>query len=118
MLQEVIEHQRELFLQREDWQGRPGGLYAYFAGEDDGDVLAASSGLEFRPVRVAFGEVMRWDADALAHFRATDLAGRMSRLTYPEPFAPDAAGHGDETRHDDDLHDRSEPNPESARISW
>ncbi|MCA9710616.1 MAG: hypothetical protein KDK70_32540, partial [Myxococcales bacterium] len=74
VLQEVIEHQRELFLRREDWQGRPGGLYAYFAGEDDGDVLAASSGLEFRPVRVAFGEVMRWDADALAHFRATDLA--------------------------------------------
>lgn len=74
VLQEVIEHQRAMFLDREDWQGRPGGLYAYFAGEDPADELAASSGFEFRPVRVGFGEVMGWDAEGLEHFRGTDLA--------------------------------------------
>ena len=49
---------------------------------------------------------------------ATDLASRISRLTYPEPFAPDTAGHGDEPRHSADLHHQREPNRESARISW
>lgn len=74
VLGEVIDHQRELFLTREDWQGRPGGIYAYFAGEDQGDELAATAGLEFRPVRLSFGEILGWDEQALAHFRATDLA--------------------------------------------
>jgi hypothetical protein len=74
VLQEVMEHQRALFLEREDWQGRPGGVYAYFAGEDDGDVLAAASGLEFRPVRVSFSEVLGWGAEELERFRSTDLA--------------------------------------------
>lgn len=48
---------------------------------------------------------------------ATDLAGRLSRLTYPEPFYRDAAGHDDEPRHNDSPHHQSEPNRESARIS-
>jgi hypothetical protein len=74
VLQEVIAHQRELFLAREDFQGRPGGVYSYFAGEDDGDVLAAASGLEFRPVRVPFTALLAWDEPAIEHFRRTDLA--------------------------------------------
>lgn len=75
VMDEVMEHQREFFLTREDWQGRPGGLYAYFAGEDEADEIAAASGLEFRPVRVSFSEVLTWDAEQLEHFRQTDLQG-------------------------------------------
>jgi len=74
VLEEVIEHQRALFLTQPDVAGRPGGLYAYFAGEDAGDEIAAASGLEFRPVRVPFAEVMRWDAAELDRFATTDLA--------------------------------------------
>lgn len=83
VLEEIIDHQRELFLQREDWQGRPGGIYAYFAGEEEGDELAAAAGLEFRPVRVPFAEVLRWDEAELTHFRQTDLAAlRQASLAY------------------------------------
>lgn len=57
VLGEVIEHQREMFLERRDFRGRPGGLYAYFAGEEAVDVAAAGTGMEFRPVRVAFEAV-------------------------------------------------------------
>jgi len=74
VLQEMMEAQRELFLEREDWKGRPGGIYAYFAGEDDGDVLAAASGLEFRPVRVPFSEVIGWSEEEIEKLRGTDLA--------------------------------------------
>ncbi len=74
VVQQVMDHQRAMFLEREDWQGRPGGLYAYFAGEDEADVIAAASGFEFRPVRVSFAEAASWDAEAIAHFRSTDLA--------------------------------------------
>lgn len=98
VVQEIIEHQRELFLRREDFRGRPGGVYAYFAGEEQGDELAAASGLEFRPVRVSFGEVLDWDEEAMAHFRATDLAalheaaeayeGWRARLVALQPVVP------------------------------
>ncbi|MCX4244148.1 hypothetical protein [Paraliomyxa miuraensis] len=81
VLQEVMEHQRELLLRREDFQGRPGGIYAYFAGEDHGDRIAAESGMEFRPVRVAFSEVMRWDQAAIDHFRRTDLLALQQAAT-------------------------------------
>ncbi len=101
VLQETMEHQRSMFLDQLDWQGRPGGLYAYFAGEDEGDELAANSGLEFRPVRVSFAEVMRWDADALAHFRQTDLAAlREAAGTYEalgarlDALAPEVPAEG------------------------
>ncbi len=100
VLHELMEHQRALFLEREDWRGRPGGIYAYFAGEDDADVLAAGSGLEFRPVRVAFRDVLGWDLAAISHFRATDLAalreaaaaysGWRARLEAIEPRVPEA----------------------------
>ncbi len=73
ILEEVMEHQREFFLEREDWQGRPGGLFSYFAGEDQADEIAASSGFEFRPVRVPFKTVLGWDAEALSAFEATDV---------------------------------------------
>ncbi|MCH9682828.1 MAG: hypothetical protein K0V04_15435 [Deltaproteobacteria bacterium] len=98
--EEVIEHQRMLFLERQDWQGRPGGLFAYFAGEDEADAIAAASGFEFRPVRVSFSEVASWDAEAMAHFRSTDLAalqeaatayeGWTARLTALEAEVPQA----------------------------
>lgn len=99
VLTEMMDHQREWFLEREDWQGRPGGLYSYFAGEDEGDVLAAASGLEFRPVRVPFSEVLTWEPEQLEHFRATDLAaieeaaaayeGWLVRLSALVPAVPD-----------------------------
>lgn len=74
VLEELIDHQRALFLDAADWEGRPGGIYAYFAGEDDADLIAATTGIAFRPVRVGFDRVLRWSADDIAHFRATDLA--------------------------------------------
>ncbi len=70
ILEELMEHQRELFLERKDWQGRPGGVFTYFAGEDQGDEIAAASGFEFRPVRVPFSTVRRWDEEALRTFEA------------------------------------------------
>ncbi len=73
VLEELMEHQREFFLEREDWQGRAGGLYTYFAGEDQGDEIAAASGFEFRPVRVSFSDVLGWDGEQLSAFEDTDL---------------------------------------------
>ncbi|MBV1861486.1 MAG: hypothetical protein KUG77_23910 [Nannocystaceae bacterium] len=74
VLGEVMEHQREFFLERTDWQGRPGGLFSYFAGEDQADEIAAASGFEFRPVRVPFSTVHDWDSELLGAFEAGDLA--------------------------------------------
>lgn len=71
---DVISHQSAFFLDREDVLGRPGGLYAYFAGEDPADEIGAATGFEFRPVRVAFRDVLAWDDELAATFRATDLA--------------------------------------------
>jgi len=73
ILEEVIEHQREFFLERPDWQGHPGGLFAYFAGEDESDGLAIAGGMEFRPIRVPFATVLSWDAADRSHFEDTDL---------------------------------------------
>jgi hypothetical protein len=70
----LMEYQAATFLAAEDFAGRPGGLYAYFAGEDQADRIAAEVGFEFRPVRVDFGEVLEWSQDEIEQFRATDLA--------------------------------------------
>lgn len=101
VLEELMEHQRELFLEREDWQGRPGGLFTYFAGEDQGDEIAAASGFEFRPVRVPFSTVRNWDEEALRTFETADLdaldesaalhhewADRLEALDVPVPGQP------------------------------
>ena len=74
VLTDVMDHQRQWFLERADFQGRPGGLYSYFAGEDQADEIAAASGFEFRPVRVSFATVNSWKDDALDLFEQTDLA--------------------------------------------
>lgn len=71
---DVISHQSAFFLDREDVLGRPGGLYAYFAGEDPADEIGAATGFEFRPVRVAFRDVLAWDDELAATFVVTDLA--------------------------------------------
>lgn len=71
---DVISHQSAFFLDREDVLGRPGGLYAYFAGEDPADEIGAATGFEFRPVRVAFRDVLAWDDELAATFRVSDLA--------------------------------------------
>ncbi len=42
VLTELMEHQADCFLTREDWSGRPGGLYTYFAGQDQADIIAAT----------------------------------------------------------------------------
>lgn len=73
IMTELVAHQREFFLEREDYRGRPGGLFSYFAGEDQADIIAAQSGFEFRPVRVSFDDVMTWDRAQIDHFRRTDL---------------------------------------------
>jgi len=74
VLDEVMAHQADDFLTREDWDGLPGGLYAYFAGEDPADEIAAASGLGFRPVRVAFRTVLTMSQGDVDRFVATDLA--------------------------------------------
>ena len=73
VLTELMDHQSELFLERDDYSGRKGGLYPYFAGEDPADDLAAQVGFEFRPVRVPFKTVAAWTDDEVAHFEKTDL---------------------------------------------
>jgi hypothetical protein len=70
----LMDHQKDSFLDRKDWQGAAGGLYAYFAGEDPADEIAAVSGFAFRPVRVAFREVSRWNEKQIKHFKETDIA--------------------------------------------
>jgi len=57
VLTEVMAHQKAVFLDHVDHRGLPGGLYAYFAGEDPADEIAAVTGFEFRPVRVSFRKV-------------------------------------------------------------
>ncbi len=74
VMSDVMYHQTDFFLDRADILGRPGGLYAYFAGEDPADEIAAASGFEFRPVRVGFRDVLAFDDDLAATFGATDLA--------------------------------------------
>lgn len=74
VMTELIDHQEQLFLTALDYAGKPGGIYAYFAGEDDADVIAVATGIAFRPVRVAFEQLLKWSADDIAHFRGTDLA--------------------------------------------
>ena len=87
VLEEAMEHQRELFLEREDWQGRPGGIYTYFAGEDQGDEIAAASGFEFRPVRVSFNTVLGWERSQLSAFEASDLAALDEAATLHHDWA-------------------------------
>ncbi len=84
VLQDVMTLQQSQFIDAKDWQGLPGGRYAYFAGEDPADEIAAVTGFEFRPVRVAFTVVNGWDLDQIKHFRATDL----------KAFADIEAAHG------------------------
>lgn len=71
---EVVAHQADFFLTREDHRGLPGGLYFYFAGEDPADEIAESTGLGFRPLRPSFAEAAGWSDAEESHFRATDLA--------------------------------------------
>ena len=73
VLDAVMAEQAEDFLTREDWDGRPGGLYAYFSGEDPADELAAASGIGFRPVRLSFRAVLTMSQGDLDRFTATDL---------------------------------------------
>jgi hypothetical protein len=101
VLFETISHQSAFFLDREDVLGRPGGIYAYFAGEDPADEIGAATGFEFRPVRVAFRDVLAWDDELVATFRGTDLtalteaegvyAGGRSRLEAVRAAIPEDA---------------------------
>jgi len=73
VLTDVMAAQSAAFLTTLDFRGRPGGLYTYFAGEDPADELGARSGLEFRPVRLAFRDVAGLNAADLARFQSLDL---------------------------------------------
>lgn len=86
VLGEVMEHQREFFLERVDWRGRPGGLYTYFAGEDQADVIAAATGLEFRPVRVPFDTVRGWGEPDLTIFERSDLVALAEAVQAYRPW--------------------------------
>jgi hypothetical protein len=86
VLGEVMEHQREFFLERVDWQGNPGGLYTYWAGEDQADVIAASSGLAFRPVRVPFDTVRGWGEPDLTIFAESDLVALAEAVQAYRPW--------------------------------
>ncbi|MEM6289941.1 MAG: hypothetical protein AAGA54_01710 [Myxococcota bacterium] len=103
VMEELMDHQREFFLERADWEGRVGGLYTYFAGEDQADEIAAASGFEFRPVKVPFDTVSGWGEELLEPFEASDVvaleeaatlnhawADRLDALvpTVPEPGLP------------------------------
>jgi len=71
---EVMAQQEAAFLTTLDFRGRPGGLYTYFAGEDPADELGARSGLEFRPVRLAFRAVAGLNAAELERFFTIDIS--------------------------------------------
>ncbi len=85
IMNEVIEHQVDYFLNRRDYRGMAGGLYFYFAGEDPADEIAESIGLGFRPIRPSFSEVVSWSQQAQSDFRDSDLkALRDADLFYSE----------------------------------
>ncbi|MCB9638397.1 MAG: hypothetical protein H6727_05735 [Myxococcales bacterium] len=69
----LMEHQKTYLMLRKDWRGLEGGLYAYLAGEDPADEIAAVTGFEFRPVKVSFREVSKWNAKQIKHFQDTDV---------------------------------------------
>ncbi len=103
LLHDVIERQVDDFLHAEDWSGRKGGFYAYFAGEDPADDLARGTSLAYRPMRVSFDRVLRFTDAELHAFRNTDLA-RLERaaaayaewaaqLREIEPSVPNAGRH-------------------------
>ena len=74
VLEEAMAFQVDTLLEREDFSGRAGGLYAYLAGEDPADVIAAQTGFEFRPVRLAFSKVLAFTDAQAAKLESGDLA--------------------------------------------
>ncbi|MBL8785932.1 MAG: hypothetical protein JNJ59_13610, partial [Deltaproteobacteria bacterium] len=74
VLKDVMERQRQAFLEAVDFRGRPGGLYVYFAGEDPADEIGARSGLEFRPVRIPFRDLAGMFESERQAFEGRDLA--------------------------------------------
>ena len=73
LLKALMKHQKDYLMDKKDWQGQPGALFAYMSGEDPADEIAAVTGFEFQPVRVAFSKVATWTDKQLAHFRKTDM---------------------------------------------
>ena len=74
LMSALMKHQKDFLMDKKDWQGLAGGLFAYMSGEDPADEIAAVTGFEFQPVRVAFSKVATWTDKQLAHFRKTDMA--------------------------------------------
>ena len=74
VLKALMKHQKDYLLDLKDYKNLPGGLYAYMAGEDPADEIAAATGFEFRPVRVAFAVAARWSDKQIKLFRGSDLA--------------------------------------------
>ncbi len=79
VLHDVMMSQASDFLTRPDWRGLEGGLFVYFAGEDPADEIAATTGFEFRPVRLAFRDLLAMSDDDAEQFQQTDLA-RLAEL--------------------------------------
>lgn len=74
VLLELMQHQWQFFLELEDYTGRPGGLFAYFSGEDPADEIAATTGFEFRPVRPSFDKVLAFSNLDAGLFQNGDVA--------------------------------------------
>lgn len=74
LMTEYMAHQRKYFLNKKDYAGVAGGIFAYFSGEDPAEEIGAKTGLSFQLVRVAFSEVNRWTQVQLEHFKSSDLA--------------------------------------------
>jgi hypothetical protein len=100
VLGEVIDHQRELFLERTDFHGRP-GLYPYFSGEDPAEELSERAGFTFHPQPpLTFAAVAALAAPEAERFQSTDLAALRAaaesyaawaaRLRAVAPDVPDA----------------------------
>lgn len=74
VLGEVIDHQWELFLERTDFDGRP-GLYPYFSGEDPAEELSERAGFTFHPQPpLSFAATAALSAAESQRFRDGDLA--------------------------------------------
>lgn len=75
VLGEAIDHQRDLFLERIDYAGRPGGLYTYFSGEDPAEELSERAGFTFHPQPpLTFAAASTLSAAEATRFRDGDVA--------------------------------------------
>ncbi len=74
VMRETIDHQRETLLEKKDWQGVEGGLYAYLMGESAADLYAQLAGIEFGRLRTPFTTVLNLSDKDAETLRDNDIA--------------------------------------------